>query len=62
MDNCKRCGSYAINAKSHGRVKGVDLDLCDVCYWRTRAENYSICLREVRECLVALLEDERARD
>ena len=31
------CGSYAINPGHHGRTEGVDLDLCDVCYWRKRA-------------------------
>lgn len=35
---CKRCYSYAINTHCHGREPGVDLDLCDVCYWRKRAE------------------------
>jgi hypothetical protein len=37
MNKCKRCGSYAINHNSHGR-DGSDSDLCDVCYWRKRAE------------------------
>ena len=37
MSGCKICGSYAINDRSHGRAKGVDLDMCDVCYWRERA-------------------------
>lgn len=36
-DVCKRCGSYAINNGAHGR-DGSDRDLCDVCYWRKRAE------------------------
>lgn len=35
---CKNCGSYAINPHLHGRTDDVDLNLCDVCYWRTRAE------------------------
>ena len=35
---CKKCGSRAINEHLHGRKKGVDLDLCDVCYWRKRYE------------------------
>lgn len=35
---CRQCGSYAINDHLHGREKGVDLDYCDVCYWRFRAE------------------------
>lgn len=35
---CKRCGSYAINPHCHGREEDIDLDLCDVCYWRKRAE------------------------
>ena len=37
MKACKRCGSYAINHNCHGR-DGSDRDLCDVCYWRKRAE------------------------
>jgi hypothetical protein len=37
MKQCK-CGSYAINPDSHGR-DATDLDLCDVCYWRKRANN-----------------------
>lgn len=35
---CSRCGSFAINDHLHGRIKGRDLHLCDVCYWRERAE------------------------
>lgn len=35
-ERCK-CGSYAINPRLHGREEGVDLHLCDVCYWRTRS-------------------------
>lgn len=38
MNSCKKCGSYAINSTLHGREKGADLDLCDVCYWQVRAE------------------------
>lgn len=37
MQQCKRCKSWAINHNSHGR-DGSDGDLCDVCYWRKRAE------------------------
>ena len=36
---CARCRSGAINPSDHGRTEGVDLDLCDVCYWRKRAES-----------------------
>lgn len=36
--NCTRCRSYAINHNHHGR-DGSDGDLCDVCYWRKRAES-----------------------
>ena len=36
MRQCK-CGSFAINPGHHGR-DNTDLDLCDVCYWRKRAE------------------------
>lgn len=34
---CQECGSYAINHECHGR-DGSDGNLCDVCYWRKRAE------------------------
>ena len=37
MRGCKKCGSYAINEHLHGR-DGSDSDLCDVCYWRKRAD------------------------
>jgi len=36
MTRCN-CGSYAINPTNHGR-DGSDSNLCDVCYWRKRAE------------------------
>lgn len=35
--SCIKCGSQAINHNCHGR-DGSDGDLCDVCYWRKRAE------------------------
>jgi len=38
MKRCK-CGSYAINPHFFGR-DDTDLDLCDVCYWRKRAEKH----------------------
>ncbi len=48
---CVKCGSYAINVNHHGRKPNTDTDLCDVCYWRKRAEgekgeakNSELCL------------------
>lgn len=41
MAQCTRCNSHAINEHQHGREKGVDMDLCDVCYWRKRADDYA---------------------
>lgn len=38
MTTCTECGSSAINQTLHGREPGVDLHLCDVCYWRIRAQ------------------------
>lgn len=38
MSQCRQCGSHAINPHLHGREAGVDLNLCDVCYWRKKAE------------------------
>lgn len=46
MNNCKICGSYAINPDLHGREPSDDLDLCDVCYWRKRAEIAALDARE----------------
>ena len=37
MANRCMCGSFAINQHCHGRSAEVDLHLCDVCYWRSRA-------------------------
>jgi hypothetical protein len=34
------CASHAINPHRHGREPDVDLDLCDVCYWRKRAVDW----------------------
>jgi hypothetical protein len=45
---CKRCGSHAINDHCHGRKSGIDLDLCDVCYWRKRAEQNEAILFRLR--------------
>ena len=46
MKKCKRCGSCAINEHSHGRIKGINTDLCDVCYWRAVAESLEIELKQ----------------
>ena len=42
---CKECGSQAINHRLYGR-DGSDPDLCDVCYWRKRAEDKSMITKE----------------
>lgn len=62
---CKRCSSHAINHKSHGR-DGSDGDLCDVCYWRKRAEQgtttiLELCtlLKTTEAALKAQIEDKR---
>lgn len=39
MDQCARCRGFAINLNDHGR-DGGDPDLCDVCYWRNRADRF----------------------
>ena len=49
MNKCKRCGSMAINPSHHGREPGVDLDLCDVCYWRNRYEELKKTRRKCSE-------------
>jgi Zn-finger protein len=37
MKQCK-CGSYAINPHLHGRQPDLFTYMCDVCYWRHKAE------------------------
>jgi len=39
VSRCRICPSYAINPSHHGRDE-TDQDLCDVCYWRTRAPQW----------------------
>lgn len=57
--HCSRCGSAAINHHLHGR-DGKDPNLCDVCYWRARAERYTMpplsaqLCRASHESLVAI--------
>jgi hypothetical protein len=53
-----RCGSMAINQHCHGREPGVDLDLCDVCYWRARCG----ALSKERAEMVQALRNRRYRD
>jgi len=45
MSICIRCRSHAINHHRHGR-DGSDPDLCDVCYWRKRADDAADIERE----------------
>jgi len=51
---CRGCNSHAINPGHHGRPtweENVDNDLCDTCFWRTRAEYLKRLLAEVIMCL-----------
>jgi hypothetical protein len=48
---CK-CGSWAINLHRHGR-DDTDVESCDVCYWRHRAE---AAVDAEREACAALCE------
>ena len=47
---CKQCRSFAINHRLHGR-DGSDPDLCDVCYWRKRAERKPLTVEKIREAV-----------
>lgn len=57
MRECKICRSMAVNPHSHGREDGVDLDLCDVCYWRTRAERYEKALIDILDSIEIALQN-----
>lgn len=56
MSACKECGSYAINHHCHGR-DGTDGDLCDVCYWKKRAERTPLSEDELKVARVKFFED-----
>lgn len=56
MSCCKNCGSYAINPRHHGRREGADEHLCDVCYWRKRAEVLAAVTTELIEYLSEICE------
>jgi hypothetical protein len=49
MKSCKNCGRYNINDHQHGRNKGVDLHLCDTCYWRSRYDKIKKGMLEIKE-------------
>jgi hypothetical protein len=46
------CGSYAINPHLHGRMNGIDMDKCDVCYWRSAAESAIKFAERTAQCEV----------
>jgi len=48
MPQCKNCGSCAINHNHYGR-DGTDPNLCDACYWRTKAERSASDVKRLRE-------------
>jgi len=50
---CKICYSYAINHNLHDR-DGSDPDLCDVCYWKKRAEAHA----QLVEALKAIIKED----
>lgn len=51
---CNQCGSSAINDNMHGREKGIDLDYCDVCYWRFRAEKSLGEVKKLKEVIAIM--------
>ena len=58
MKECNRCGSYAVNPGRSGRDETSDLDLCDVCYWRKRAEQAAEIEREACAAIAAKAGDD----
>jgi hypothetical protein len=60
---CAQCQSCAINPHLHGR-DDTRLDLCDVCWWRNRAEaaqSRLAILGEAGDALARFAEQETAR-
>ena len=58
---CKICRSMAINHHLHAR-DGSDPDLCDVCFWRNRANILAGEVRRFREMDEEIKEILRERD
>jgi len=58
---CKICGSMAINHHLHAR-DGSDPDLCDVCFWRNRANILAVEVKRFREMDEEIKEILRERD
>ncbi len=54
---CIKCSSYAVNHHLHGR-DGTDPDLCDVCFWRKRAQRTWVGLTNEDKCTVELAQAE----
>lgn len=52
-EKCSQCYSYAINLGIDGRDRITDTNLCDVCYWRKRAETAEARVAELEEELTA---------
>lgn len=50
---CENCGSHAINHHCHGR-DGSDGHLCDVCYWRKRAQRKPLTAVQVQNLVVGV--------
>jgi hypothetical protein len=60
---CTRCSSYAINPHCHDR-DDTRLDLCDVCWWRDKAEKAQArlaILGEAGDALARFTEQETDR-
>ena len=57
MSQCANCSSHAINPECHGRDKGADLELCDVCYWRKIAENNQDIVKKALAVLISAKDD-----
>ena len=49
MNICRRCRSMAINPHLHGR-NNDDQELCDVCYWRNKAEQLEKQIEKMKCC------------
>ena len=45
MNQCKECGSFAINPRLCGRDES-DIELCDVHFWKKRAEEAQALVKQ----------------
>ena len=54
ITHCRECGSPEINHNLHSR-DGSEPELCDVCFWRSKALKYKHIIQETSQQIMNLM-------